>query len=69
VNKPRNLYGSPGPLRLTLQGPDRMGKTVDFMISASTPVTDIAYLLDRELCTPGVIDVTIVEKEEGNGNG
>ena len=50
---------------MTLQEPDQLGEKVDFMVSASYPVTDIAYLLDRELCTPGVIDVRIVEKEEG----
>ena len=49
------------PFVLTLRTPDGSKDEVQFRISAKKTVADTAYLFERELCTPGVIEVEITE--------
>ena len=50
-------------LKVKLTLPDAVSGAVDFMLAKATSVTDTAYLFERELCTPGIIDVQIVQEK------
>ena len=52
--------GKPGHYTLSLPS-DRSGD-IGLTVPSVRAVTDVAYLLDRELCTPGAVDVQAVEK-------
>jgi uncharacterized phage protein gp47/JayE len=53
---------SNAPPELTLNLPDGNNEEVRFLVSSANSVTDTAYLFERELCTPGVINVIISEE-------
>ncbi|MCL1848307.1 MAG: putative baseplate assembly protein [Clostridiales bacterium] len=64
ANQDTGMYGGPSPVEVILGRQGSVEGGLCFLISAAKPITDTAYLLDRELCTPGVIDVQIAEAEE-----
>ena len=63
LKKQEYAENTSGPLMVRLTLPDGFGYPVDFLINTANTVTDVAYLFQGELCTPGIIDVQIAEKE------
>jgi hypothetical protein len=55
------LRGNSAPLSVSLTQPDGRTNKINFKIAQSRKVTDTAYLLGRELCAPGEIDIQIAK--------